>query len=74
MTSHVVLNQQFIFCTFLLITSELDEIEKSIKRPTGLFFHALSDEAIKILVANVLTKVGFPVLARSSSQLAASDA
>jgi hypothetical protein len=26
------------------------------------------------LVANVLTKVGFPVLARSSSQLAASDA
>jgi hypothetical protein len=48
MTSHVVLNQQFIFCTFLRITSELDEIEQSIKRPTGLFFHALSDEAIKI--------------------------
>ena len=54
MTSHIVLNQQFIFCTFLGITSELDEIELSIKRPTGLFFHALSDEAIKILVANVL--------------------
>jgi hypothetical protein len=46
MTSHVVLNQQFLFCTFLDITSELDEIELSIKRPTGLFFHALSDEAI----------------------------
>ena len=27
MTSHVVLNQQFIFCTFLHITSELNEIE-----------------------------------------------
>jgi hypothetical protein len=27
MTSHVVLNQQFIFCTFLRITSEPDEIE-----------------------------------------------
>jgi hypothetical protein len=27
MTSHVVLNQQFIFCTFLRIISELDEIE-----------------------------------------------
>ena len=27
MTSHVVLNQQFIFCKFLRITSELDEIE-----------------------------------------------
>jgi hypothetical protein len=27
MTSHVVLNQQFIFYTFLRITSEPDEIE-----------------------------------------------
>ena len=45
MTSHIVLNQQFIFCTFLRITSEPDEIEYSIKRPIGLFFHALSDEA-----------------------------
>ena len=44
---HVVLNQQLIFCTFLRITSELDEIDWSIKRPIGLFFYALSDEAIK---------------------------
>ena len=27
MASHIVLNQQFIFCTFLRITSEPDEIE-----------------------------------------------
>jgi hypothetical protein len=42
MTSHVVLNQQFIFCTFLRITSELDEIEKSLPRPQALIkkFHA----------------------------------
>ena len=48
-----MLNEQLIFCTFLRITSELDEIEYSIKRPTGLFLHALSDKAIKILVANL---------------------
>ena len=54
MTSHVLLNQQFIFCTFLRITSELDEIEWSIKRPIGLFFHALSDEAITFFVAHTL--------------------
>jgi hypothetical protein len=54
MTSHVVLNQQFIFYTFLRITSEPDEIEQSSKRPIGLFFHALSDKAIKIVIANVL--------------------
>ena len=38
MTSHVVLNQQFIFYTFLRITSEPDEIEYSSKQPIGLFF------------------------------------
>ena len=54
MTSHVVLNQQFIFCTFLRITSEPDEIEKSSKRPIGLFFHALSDKAIKFFIDNTL--------------------
>ncbi len=54
MTSHVVLNQQFIFCTFLRITSELDEIEQCIKRAIGLFFHALSDEPIKFFVAHTL--------------------
>jgi hypothetical protein len=58
MTSHIVLNQQFIFCTFLRITSEPDETELSIKRPIGLFFHALSDEAIKLLV-NFLLLIPF---------------
>jgi hypothetical protein len=52
MTSHVVLNQLFIFCTFLRITAEPDEIEYSIKRPIGLFFHALPDEAIIFFVAH----------------------
>ena len=37
-TSQVVLNQQFIFCTFLQITSKLKEIVYNIKRPIGLFF------------------------------------
>jgi hypothetical protein len=54
MTSHVVLNQQIIFYTFLRITSEPDEIEYSKKRPIGLFFHALSDKAIKIFIANTI--------------------
>jgi hypothetical protein len=49
-----MLNQQFIFYTFLRITSEPDEIEWSCKRPIGLFFHALSDKAIQIFIANVL--------------------
>ena len=37
---------------FATFAEKLYEI--NCKRPTGLFFHALSDEAIKLLVANVL--------------------
>jgi hypothetical protein len=54
MTSRVVLNQQFIFYTFLPITSEPDDIEWSSKRPIGLFFHPLSDKAIKNFIAITL--------------------
>ena len=53
-TSQVVLNQQFIFCTFLRITSKLQEIVHCIKWPIGLFFHALSNTKIKIFIANTL--------------------
>ena len=41
-TSQLLLNQQFIFCTFLQITSELKEIVYYSKRPISLLFHALS--------------------------------
>ena len=53
-TSQLLLNQQFIFCTFLQITSELKEIFYYSKRPIGLLFHAVSHERIKIFIANVL--------------------
>ena len=49
-TSQLLLNQQFIFCTFLQITSELKEIVYYSKRPISLLFHALSHETIKILL------------------------
>ena len=45
-TSQVLLNQQFIFCTFLQITSELKEIVYYSKRPISLLFHALSHEIV----------------------------
>ena len=45
-TSQLLLNQQFIFCTFLQITSELKEIVYYSKRPISLLFHALSHETI----------------------------
>ena len=53
-TSQLLLNQQFIFCTFLQITSELKEIVYYSKRPISLLFHALLHEAIKKLTANAL--------------------
>ena len=53
-TSQLLLNQQFIFCTFLQITSELKEIVYYSKRPISLFFHALSHETIKKFIANAL--------------------
>ena len=53
-TSQLLLNQQFIFCTFLQITSELKEIVYYSKRPISLLFHALSHETIKNLTANAL--------------------
>ena len=37
-TSQLLLNQQFIFCTFLQITSELKEIVCYSKQPIGLLF------------------------------------
>ena len=46
-TSQLLLNQQFIFCTFLQITLELKEIVCYSKRPIGLLFHALSHETKK---------------------------
>ena len=49
-TSQLLLNQQFLFCTFLRITSELKEIAYYSKRPIGLLFHALSQETIKFLL------------------------
>ena len=52
-TAQRLLSQQFIFCTFLQIPSELKEIVYYSKRPIGLFFHALLHEAIKIFIANV---------------------
>ena len=45
-TSQLLLNQQFIFCTFLQITSELKEIAYYSKRPISLLFHALSHKTI----------------------------
>ena len=45
-TSQLLLNQQFIFCTFLQITSELKEIVYYSKRPISLLFYALSHEAL----------------------------
>ena len=45
-TSQLLLNQQFIFCTFLQITSELKEIVYYSKRPISLLFHALSHKTI----------------------------
>ena len=45
MSQHL-LNQQFIFCIFLQITSELKEIVCYSKRPIGLLFHALSHETM----------------------------
>ena len=53
-TSQRLLNQQFMFCTFLQITSELKEIVYYSKRPISLLFHALPHETIKIFIANVL--------------------
>ena len=53
-TSQLLLNQQFIFCTFWRITSELKEIVYYSKRPISLFFHALSHETIKNFIANAL--------------------
>ena len=46
-TSQLLLNQQFIFRTFLRITSELKEIVYYSKRPISLLFHALSHKTIK---------------------------
>ena len=46
-TSQLLLNQQFIFCTFLQITSDLKEIVYYNKRPISLLFHALSHKTIK---------------------------
>ena len=45
--SQLLLNQQFIFSTFLQITSELKDIVFYSKRPIGSFFHALLHETIK---------------------------
>ena len=56
-TSQRLLNHQFIFCTFLRITSELKEIAYYSKRPIGLLFHALSHETIKFFIANALYEV-----------------
>ena len=53
-TSQILLNQQFTFCTFLQITSELKEIVYYSKWLISLLFHALSHETIKIFIANVL--------------------
>ena len=53
-TSQVLLNQQFIFCIFLQITSKLKEIVDYSKRPISLLFHALLHETIKNFIANVL--------------------
>ena len=53
-TSQLLLNQQFIFCTFLRITSEVKEIVYYSKRPISLLFHALSHETLKIFTANAL--------------------
>ena len=44
--SQLLLNQQFIFCTFLQINSELKEIVYYSKRPISLLFHALLRETI----------------------------
>ena len=55
-TSQLLLNQQFIFCTFLQITSELKELIYYSKRPISLLFHALSHKTIKNFIANVLFK------------------
>ena len=49
-TSQLLLNQQFLFCTFLQITSELKETVYYSNRPIGLRFHALSHETTKILL------------------------
>ena len=46
-TSQLLLIQQFIFCTFLQITSELKEIVYYSKWPISLLFHALSHKTIK---------------------------
>ena len=53
-TSQLLLNQQFIFCTFLQITSELKEIVYCSKWPISLLFYALLHETIKNFIANVL--------------------
>ena len=53
-TSQLLLNRQFILCTFLQITSELKEVVYYSKRPISLLFHALSHQTIKIFIANVL--------------------
>ena len=52
--SQRLLNQQFMFCKFLQITSELKEIVCYSKRPIGLLFHALSHETIKIFIAYIV--------------------
>ena len=61
-TSQLLLNQQFIFCTFLRITSELKEIVSYSKRPISLIFHALCMYVCKTLFtdASLVNKiVGF---------------
>ena len=52
-TAQRLLSQQFISCTFLLLTSGLKEIVYNSKRPIGLFLHALLHEAIKLFIVNV---------------------
>ena len=47
-TSQVVLNQQFIFYTFLKITSKLNDIVYYIKQPIGLFFMLFQIKQLKI--------------------------
>ena len=45
-TSQLLLDQQFIFCTFLQITSELKGIVYYSKPPISSLFHALSHKTI----------------------------
>ena len=54
MTSQILLNQQFIFCTCLQINSELKEIVYCSERPISLRFHARLHETIKKFIANIL--------------------